>query len=81
MTVVYLISIKRHKRSYDSNCLYTRLISDYYFFRWEKQEGDRIDEGDSIALIETDKASMALEYQDEGMLFIIAFDLLVFYLK
>ena len=28
--------------------------------------GDKIEEGDSIATVETDKASMALEYQDEG---------------
>jgi len=41
----------------------------YYFchcFRWEIQEGGKIEEGDPIATIETDKASMALEYQDEG---------------
>ena len=30
--------------------------------------GDKIDEGDPIATIETDKASMALEYQDEGVI-------------
>ena len=36
--------------------------------RWEKKEGDKIEEGDPIATIETDKASMALEYQDEGII-------------
>lgn len=35
---------------------------------WEVAVGDEIGEGDAIATIETDKASMALEYQDEGYL-------------
>ncbi|XP_078490248.1 dihydrolipoyllysine-residue acetyltransferase component of pyruvate dehydrogenase complex, mitochondrial [Ciona intestinalis] len=35
---------------------------------WEKNVGDKVDEGDSIAVIETDKASMALEYQESGYL-------------
>merc|ERR1712136_542459 len=35
---------------------------------WEVAVGDEIGEGDSIATIETDKASMALEYQEEGFL-------------
>ncbi len=34
--------------------------------RWEIKVGDKIEEGDSIATIETDKASVALEIQDEG---------------
>ncbi|XP_076802678.1 dihydrolipoyllysine-residue acetyltransferase component of pyruvate dehydrogenase complex, mitochondrial-like [Clavelina lepadiformis] len=35
---------------------------------WEKQEGDKIEEGDSIAMIETDKASMEMEILEEGYL-------------
>jgi len=35
---------------------------------WEAKVGDKIEEGDSIATIETDKASVALEIQDEGYL-------------
>ncbi|MEM9079900.1 MAG: pyruvate dehydrogenase complex dihydrolipoamide acetyltransferase [Verrucomicrobiota bacterium] len=36
--------------------------------RWLKQEGDPVDIGDEIAEIETDKATMALEAFDEGVL-------------
>jgi len=35
---------------------------------WETKVGDKIEEGDAIAMIETDKASVALEIQDEGYL-------------
>ena len=35
---------------------------------WAKQEGDHILEGDLIAEIETDKATMGLEASDEGYL-------------
>jgi pyruvate dehydrogenase E2 component (dihydrolipoamide acetyltransferase) len=34
--------------------------------RWAKQEGDRVAEGDLLAEIETDKATMGLENSDEG---------------
>ena len=36
--------------------------------RWLKQEGDTVDIGDEIAEIETDKATMAMEVFDEGVL-------------
>jgi len=36
--------------------------------RWLKQEGDRIEPGDIIAEIETDKATMEFEAVDEGVL-------------
>nr|CAB3238150.1 dihydrolipoyllysine-residue acetyltransferase component of pyruvate dehydrogenase complex, mitochondrial [Phallusia mammillata] len=35
---------------------------------WEKQVGDHIEEGDAVATVETDKASVTLDYQDEGYL-------------
>jgi len=35
---------------------------------WEKKEGDRLDEGDLLAEIETDKATMGFETPDEGYL-------------
>lgn len=35
---------------------------------WELKVGDKIEEGDAIAMIETDKASVALEIQEEGYL-------------
>lgn len=35
---------------------------------WQKKEGDRLQPGDSIALIETDKATMTWEAQEEGFL-------------
>lgn len=35
---------------------------------WKKQVGDEIKVGDSIALIETDKATMDLESQEDGFL-------------
>merc|ERR1719466_474016 len=35
---------------------------------WEIKVGDHIEEGDAIAMIETDKASVALEVTDEGYL-------------
>lgn len=35
---------------------------------WEKQEGDRLSEGDLLAEIETDKATMGFETPDEGFL-------------
>ena len=34
--------------------------------KWAKKEGDHILEGDLIAEIETDKATMGLEASDEG---------------
>src|SRR5271154_4489091 len=36
--------------------------------RWLKKEGDRINAGDVIAEIETDKATMEVEAVDEGVL-------------
>jgi pyruvate dehydrogenase E2 component (dihydrolipoamide acetyltransferase) len=36
--------------------------------KWAKKEGDQIAEGDLIAEIETDKATMGLEAADEGYL-------------
>ncbi|XP_030637049.1 dihydrolipoyllysine-residue acetyltransferase component of pyruvate dehydrogenase complex, mitochondrial isoform X9 [Chanos chanos] len=36
--------------------------------RWEKKEGDKINEGDLIAEIETDKATIGFEVQEEGYL-------------
>ena len=36
--------------------------------KWAKAEGDHIMEGDLIAEIETDKATMGLEAGDEGYL-------------
>ena len=36
--------------------------------RWIKKEGDQVLEGDLIAEIETDKATMGLEASDEGYL-------------
>src|SRR5437016_3878586 len=36
--------------------------------RWHKQEGDRIDKGDIIAEIETDKANMEMESFASGVL-------------
>lgn len=35
---------------------------------WEKQEGDRLSEGDLLAEIETDKATMGFETPEEGYL-------------
>jgi len=35
---------------------------------WKKKEGERVSAGDSLALIETDKASMDWESQDDGYL-------------
>jgi len=35
---------------------------------WELAVGDKIEEGDALAMIETDKASVALEIQEEGYL-------------
>ena len=35
---------------------------------WEKQEGDRIEEGEVLAIIETDKSTMEMETPDEGYL-------------
>ena len=34
--------------------------------RWSKQEGDHVSEGDLLAEIETDKATMGLENSEEG---------------
>jgi pyruvate dehydrogenase E2 component (dihydrolipoamide acetyltransferase) len=34
--------------------------------KWAKKEGDHIAEGDLVAEIETDKATMGLEASDEG---------------
>ena len=36
--------------------------------KWAKKEGDQISEGDLIAEIETDKATMGFEASDEGYL-------------
>lgn len=36
--------------------------------KWLKKEGDKIDAGDAIADIQTDKAVMAMEFDDEGIL-------------
>ena len=35
---------------------------------WEKQEGDELSEGDLLAQIETDKATMEFETPEEGFL-------------
>lgn len=35
---------------------------------WQKKEGDKVSEGDLLAEIETDKASMGFESSDEGYL-------------
>ena len=35
---------------------------------WEKKEGDQLNEGDLLAEIETDKATMGFETPDEGYL-------------
>ncbi len=35
---------------------------------WEKKEGDKLNEGDLLAEIETDKASMGFETPEEGFL-------------
>mgnify|MGYP002715716862 CR=1 FL=1 len=35
---------------------------------WEKKEGDKLNEGDLLAEIETDKASMGFETPEEGYL-------------
>ena len=35
---------------------------------WEKKEGDRLNEGDLLAEIETDKATMGFETPEEGFL-------------
>lgn len=35
---------------------------------WEKAEGDRLEEGDLLASIETDKATMDFETPEEGYL-------------
>lgn len=36
--------------------------------RWTKQEGDQLSEGDLLAEIETDKATMGFEASEEGFL-------------
>lgn len=36
--------------------------------RWTKQEGDQLTEGDLLAEIETDKATMGFETPEEGYL-------------
>lgn len=33
---------------------------------WEKQEGERIEEGEVLAIIETDKSTMEMETPEEG---------------
>lgn len=35
---------------------------------WQKKEGDRLDEGDLLCEIETDKATMGFETPEEGFL-------------
>lgn len=36
--------------------------------KWQKQEGDKVSEGDLLAEIETDKATMGFESSEEGYL-------------
>lgn len=36
--------------------------------KWTKKEGDKIEAGDVIAEVETDKASVGFEVQEEGYL-------------
>lgn len=36
--------------------------------RWLKKEGDEINPGDSVAEIQTDKAVMSFEMEEEGIL-------------
>ena len=36
--------------------------------QWLKKEGDKLEVGDAVCDIETDKATMALEIQEEGYL-------------
>jgi len=36
--------------------------------KWLKQEGDKIEPGDAIAEIQTDKAIVTLEFDDEGVM-------------
>src|ERR1700704_3860317 len=36
--------------------------------RWVKKEGDKVSSGDTLAEVETDKASMPLETFDDGVL-------------
>lgn len=36
--------------------------------KWLKKEGDKINPGDAIADIQTDKAIVTLEFDDEGVL-------------
>ena len=35
---------------------------------WEKEEGDKVNEGEVLAMIETDKATMEMETPEEGYL-------------
>lgn len=35
---------------------------------WEKEEGERIEEGEVLATIETDKSTMEMETPEEGYL-------------
>lgn len=35
---------------------------------WEKEEGQKLNEGDVLAMIETDKATMEMETPEEGYL-------------
>ena len=46
-------------------CLYFSLLAGN-IAKWNKKEGDEIAAGDSIAEIETDKATMDWEAQDDG---------------
>lgn len=41
--------------------------------KWEKQEGDKVVPGDILAIIETDKATVEYEMQEEGYLAKILF--------
>ena len=66
MEVFFLQSVVLYSIVYflkDFVCLFLWFV---FVCRWEIKVGDKIDEGDAIAMIETDKASMALEIQEEG---------------
>lgn len=39
------------------------------FVRWAVKEGDKVEEGDLLADIETDKATMAMEAVNDGNLY------------
>ena len=54
--------------------------------KWLKKEGDEIEPGDALAEIQTDKAVMTFEVEDEGifakiLVHTVIKDLVMFYLK